>query len=109
MSFDWVQLWHAGVRALTYTPTCRAASAQLHAMLATGLVQYHDVGEDVEAIITTADISGPAMLCDSSILLMTHLLHVRVTEVPGASLTSCSNTARWLLSRWNPCMSTKVL
>lgn len=102
MLVDWIQLWHVGARALTYSATCRAASGQLHAMLATGVVQYHEIGEDVEAMITAADISGPVLLCDSSIFLMMHLLHVRVTEVPGASLTACSHVTRWLLSRWNP-------
>ncbi|KAG0649001.1 Telomere length regulation 1, partial [Hyphodiscus hymeniophilus] len=99
---DSLQLWHIGARALTYSATCRAASSQLHAMLARGVVQYHDVGEDVEAIITAADTSGPVLLCDSSIFLMMHLLNVRVTEVPGASLVACSHATRWLLSRWNP-------
>lgn len=102
MLVDWKQLWHVGARALTYSATCRAASTQLHAMLATGVVQYHEIGEDVEAMITLADISGPVLLCDSSILLMMHLLHVRVTEVPGTSLIACSHVTRWLLSRWNP-------
>jgi ataxia telangiectasia mutated family protein len=71
-------------------------------MLATGVVQYQDIGEDVEAMVTAADTSGPVLLCDSSIFLMMHLLHVRVTEVPGASLIACSHVTRWLLSRWNP-------
>jgi ataxia telangiectasia mutated family protein len=99
---DWIQLWRVGARALTYSTTCRAASAQLHAMLASGVVQYHEVGEDVEAIVTAADTNGPVLLCDSSIHLMMHLLHVRVTEVPGAGLTACSHVTRWILSRWNP-------
>lgn len=73
-------------------------------MLASGLVQYHEIGEDIEAMITAADSSGPVVLCDSSIFLMMHLLHVRVTEVPGASLKSSSHVTRWLLSRWNPGM-----
>lgn len=71
-------------------------------MLATGVVQYHEIGEDVEAMITAADTSGPVVLCDSSIFLMMHLLHVRVTEVPGANLTASSHVIRWILSRWNP-------
>ena len=78
-------------------------------MLAMGLVQYHEVGEDIEAMITAADISGPVVLCDSSVFLMMHLLHVRVTEVPGASLTTCSYVTRWLLSRWNPGMLRAIL
>ncbi len=66
------------------------------------LVQYHEIGEDVEAIVSAADISGPVFPCDSSLLLMTHLIHVRVMEVPGASLMASHHVIRWLSSRWDP-------
>lgn len=99
---DWVQLWHIGARALTFPATCRAAAVQLHSMLATGLVEYQEVCEDVNAMITAADVSGPVALCDSALFLMMHLLHVRVTEVPGASLLVCQHVIRWLFARWNP-------
>lgn len=99
---DWIQLWHIGGRALTFPATCRAAAVQLHSMLAANLVQYQEVGEDVNAMITSADVSGPVALCDSSLILMMHLLHVRVTEVPGASLIVCQHVIRWLFARWNP-------
>ncbi|KIN04968.1 hypothetical protein OIDMADRAFT_39415 [Oidiodendron maius Zn] len=102
ITFDWVQLWHVGARALTFPATCRAAAAQLHSMLATGLIEYQDVGEDVNAMITAADVSGPVSLCDSALFLMMHLLHVRVTEVPNASLLVCQNVIRWLFARWSP-------
>lgn len=71
-------------------------------MLATGLIEYQDVGEDVNAMITAADVSGPVSLCDSALFLMMHLLHVRVTEVPNANLLVCQNVIRWLFARWNP-------
>ena len=102
-STDWCQLWHIGSRALTFSATCRAAAVEVHAILAVGTVQYHEVSEDIEAIITAADISGPVVLCDSALLLMAHLLHARVTEVPGASIVACSHIIRWLFGRWNPC------
>jgi hypothetical protein len=73
-------------------------------MLAAGLIKYHEVGEDVNVMITAADVSGPVALCDSAISLMMHLLHVRVTEVPGASLLVCQHVIRWLFARWNPGM-----
>ena len=98
---DWIQLWHIGTRALTFAATCRAAAVQLHAILAAGLVQYREIGEDVDAMITAADISGPAILCDSAVLLMMHLLHARVTEVPGTSLIACHHVIKWLFTRWN--------
>jgi ataxia telangiectasia mutated family protein len=102
ISVDWVRLWQIGARALIFPTTCRAAAVQIHAILAKGLVEYHSIGEDVSAIITAADTSGPVILCDSAVLLMMHILHLRITEVPGSSLTSCHHVIRWLLSRWSP-------
>jgi serine-protein kinase ATM len=71
-------------------------------MLATGLIEYQEVGEDVNAMITVADVSGPVFLCDSALFLMMHLLHVRITEVPSTSLQVCQHVIRWLFARWNP-------
>lgn len=102
---EWIQLWQLGIRSLTFAATCRAAALQLHAIIAQTLVQYRDIGEEVGSIITSADISGPVVLCDSSMFLMTDLLHARVAEVPGASLASAQHVIRWLFARWNPGMS----
>jgi ataxia telangiectasia mutated family protein len=73
------------------------------------LIKYHDIGEDIDSIIKAADTSGPVVLCDSSILLMIHLLHAKVTEAPGSSLVASQNVIRWLIARWNPGMAIHVL
>ncbi|TVY84871.1 Serine/threonine-protein kinase TEL1 [Lachnellula suecica] len=101
-SASWIGVWHLGARLLTFSTTCRAAALQLHSILAKKLVDYHSIGDDVNAIITAADVSGPAIICDSAISLMTHLLNARVTEAPGASLVTSQHTIRWLFTRWNP-------
>jgi serine-protein kinase ATM len=102
---EWTPLWRAGTRSLTFSTTSRAAALQLHAIVAKNLIQYHDIGEDIETIVASADASGPAVLSDSGLFLMTHLLHARVTEVPGASLAASQHVIRWLFARWDPGMS----
>jgi|SRR6187402_3866506 len=99
-----MQLWQLGTRSLTFSATCRAASLEVHAIIARLLVRYRDIGEDIGSIVTAADISGPVVLCDSSIFLMNDLLHARVTEVPGASLITSQHVIRWLFTQWNPGM-----
>ncbi|KAK0123635.1 Serine/threonine-protein kinase tel1 [Cadophora gregata] len=99
---EWAQVWQLGIRYLTFSATCRAAALELHSIIARGLVQYHEIGEDLNAIVTSADISGPVILCDSSIFLMLDILHARVTEVPAASLSTAQHATRWLFARWNP-------
>jgi ataxia telangiectasia mutated family protein len=100
----WMSLWRIGTRALVLSNTCRAAALQLHAILASQILLYRDVGEDVSAIVTSADVSGPVMLCDSSIFLMMHLLQTRIREVPSASLGTSKHTIRWLFAKWDPGM-----
>jgi ataxia telangiectasia mutated family protein len=97
-----MQLWHAGARALTFSTTCRSASLLLHTLIAKNLVQYQDISEDVNSMISAFDTNGPLILCDSSIFLMSHLLHARVSEAPGASLAASQNVIRWMFARWNP-------
>lgn len=103
-SIDWMQLWQLGIRSLTFSATCRSAALELHAIVSRKLVQYQDISEDVGSIVTSADISGPVVLCDSSMFLMNDLLHTRITEVPGASLSTAQHVIRWLFSRWTPGM-----
>jgi serine-protein kinase ATM len=90
---------------LSFSTTSRAAALQLHAIVSRKLVQYHDIGEDVETIVNSADASGPVVLCDSSLFLVNHLLHARITEVPGSSLAASQHVIRWLFARWDPGMS----
>lgn len=87
---------------VTSSNHCRAACHLLHAILAKDLVKYHDIAEDVTAMITSPEITGPTMLADSTLSLMTHLLHVRNMEVPGASSVASQNVIRWAFTKLNP-------
>lgn len=71
-------------------------------MLSRDLVQFHDISDDVHNIVTAADVSGPAILVDSSIILMTKLLQLRNHHLPSASFSTCSHVVRWLFLRWDP-------
>lgn len=102
-SFNWKQLWHTCARLVTVSAACRAACHLLHTMLARGLVYYQAIAEHVSAMVTSVDMSSPAVICESSLALMTHLLNVRNMEVPGGSLAACQNIVRWVFTKWNPC------
>ncbi|KAL5612869.1 hypothetical protein BROUX41_004052 [Berkeleyomyces rouxiae] len=52
--------------------------------------------------MTSPDINGPILIIDSSLSLILHLLHLRNSRVPNASEMTCSQTIRWVFSRWNP-------
>ncbi|KAF4975165.1 hypothetical protein FZEAL_8005, partial [Fusarium zealandicum] len=84
----------------------RAACVLLHAVLEANVLPYHTISEDINGIITTADVSGPSVLCDASISLMFHVLHLRNARIPSASQSTSHHIIRWIFLRWNPNEST---
>ncbi len=101
-AFDWQHLWHTVTRLITAPMSCRVSSYLLHALLANGCVQYQDIAEEVNAIVTVPESNAPAIICDSSLLLVTHLLHMRNTKVPGGNSIACHQIIRWFSAKWNP-------
>ncbi|KAF4462358.1 serine threonine- kinase tel1 [Fusarium albosuccineum] len=102
----WRQLWHLAARSISLPGTSRAACVLLHAILEADVLPYHTISQDINSIVTTADVSGPSVLCDASISLMFHVLHLRHARIPSASQSTCHHIIRWVFLRWNPNEST---
>ncbi|GKT73500.1 phosphatidylinositol 3 [Colletotrichum tofieldiae] len=99
---SWKHVWQVAARAVSLPSTCRAASVLLHTILEKDLVPYHDVSDDINSIVTTADVNGPALLVDSSIILMLHLLTLRNVKLPNASQSTSHHIIRWAFLKWSP-------
>lgn len=102
LSASWKQLWQLGVRSLSLGPTSRASCVFLDSVIKSSLIPRHEVADDVDHIITTADTSGPAILVDSSLNLMMTLLRLRNTMSPNASQATANHIIRWVFIKWNP-------
>ncbi|KAK3990245.1 Serine/threonine-protein kinase tel1 [Cladorrhinum sp. PSN332] len=102
LSAHWKQLWQLGVRSVSQGPTSRASCVFLDSVIKSSLIPRHEVADDVDHIITTADISGPAILVDSSLNLMMSLLRLRNTMSPNASQATANHIVRWVFIKWNP-------
>ncbi|KAI0408791.1 phosphatidylinositol 3 [Xylaria palmicola] len=98
----WKQAWQVAVRSVSMAGTCRAASFLLKSILTNELLTYSEIMSDVNDIVTTADVNGPAVLVDSSLILMTALLQLRNHHLPNASHATNNHVIRWMLSRWFP-------
>ncbi|KAI1822341.1 phosphatidylinositol 3 [Xylaria intraflava] len=98
----WKQTWQVAVRSVGMTGTCRAASFLLYSIATNKLLAYGEIMTDVSDMVTTADVNGPAVLVDSSIILMTALLQLRNHHLPNASHATNNHIVRWMFSRWNP-------
>ncbi|KAK2050689.1 phosphatidylinositol 3 [Colletotrichum somersetense] len=99
---SWKHVWQIAARAISLASTCRAASLLLHTILERELVPYHDISDDINSMVTTADVNGPALLVDSSIILMLHLLALRKVKLPNASQSTSHHIIRWAFLKWNP-------
>jgi ataxia telangiectasia mutated family protein len=89
-------------RSVSLPSLSRTACALLHAILDADLLSYHSISDDVKSIVTTADINGPGLLVDSSLMLMLHLLHARNVKLPSASQATGHHIIRWIFLKWNP-------
>lgn len=98
----WKQAWQIGLRSIGLAGTSRTACVLLHCILEAELIPKHEIMDDVNIVITNSDISGPAVLVDSSLVLMLHLLGVRNTNSPSASQATSNHIIRWVFSKWNP-------
>lgn len=98
----WKQAWQIGLRSISLAGQSRTACVLLHCILEADLIPKHEIMDDINIMITNSDISGPAVLVDSSLVLMLHLLGVRNTTSPNASQATSNHIIRWLFVRWNP-------
>lgn len=98
----WKQIWQIAARSVSLPFTSRAACVLLSAMLDQALVRYDSISDEINSIVTTADINGPASLTDASLALMLRLVQLRNMELPNASQATSQQVVRWLFLRWNP-------
>ncbi|ORY59219.1 uncharacterized protein BCR38DRAFT_477485 [Pseudomassariella vexata] len=98
----WKQLWYIAARNVSISGNCRASCILLHSIVSNDLLPYRDISDDVNSVVTAADISGPAIAVDASIILMTTLLQLRNYQLPSASYATGNHIVRWLSLRWDP-------
>lgn len=98
----WKQAWLMATRTISISSTSRAACMLLRAITVLGIFQYHEISEDINGIVATADVRGPALLCDTSIAMMFTFFHSRNAKLPNASQATSNHIIRWLFQRWKP-------
>ncbi|KAI9760893.1 MAG: aprataxin-like protein [Chaenotheca gracillima] len=80
----------------------RAACHLLEAILALRMVDIALISESVEAMISSFDISGPAVLVDSSLSFWTCVLGTRSVENPSSASAISDKVLQWFASKWHP-------
>lgn len=69
------------------------------------LVAYSSISKDVDSMLQSIDVNGPAILSDSSLALWCLILRKRSTVVQSASFHLGERLFQWFTSKWRPGMS----
>lgn len=97
----WQQIWDLSSRAAASHGTSRAACGLMDSMLRFRLLGQAEVMESVGAMLTAMDINGPAMLCDSSLMLLTRILRLRLHVASKGGLDTSREICNWLRRAWS--------
>ncbi|KAF2087943.1 hypothetical protein K490DRAFT_40640, partial [Saccharata proteae CBS 121410] len=94
--------WHLTSRTLTAAASCRAASHLMDMLLRLGLLEYAEVAEFIDAMISSADLHGPVILADTTSSLWVTVLHMKSSGSPHTSQSIADRMIRWVFSKWAP-------
>ncbi|KAJ1335593.1 serine-protein kinase ATM [Microdochium nivale] len=98
----WRQAWQLTIRVLGMAATSRASSVLLNSVLVNNVVEYREVANDISGIVSASETNGPAVVVDSTLMLMSTLLRTVNDQLPNASSNTCSRIIRWTFLRWDP-------
>ena len=73
-------------------------------VLAVDLVPYTEISKEVDAMILSIDLSGPANVVDSSLAVWCLILEKRNTVAHSSILQPGERLLQWLISKWRPGM-----
>lgn len=74
----------------------------MNTMLERQLLPHHAVADDITSMVMMADICGPSVLMDSSLVFMHSLANIRNELAPSAIQKTSSNIIRWVFTAWKP-------
>jgi ataxia telangiectasia mutated family protein len=66
------------------------------------IVPFPAVSDTVQSTLLSLELSGPAMLTESSSSLLTTIMRERVQENPTHFNSTSERILSWLLSKWTP-------
>lgn len=71
-------------------------------LLRLNIVPFSAVSETVQSLLLSIELSGPALLTESSSSLLTTILQERIKENPTHFSSTAERILNWLLTKWTP-------
>jgi ataxia telangiectasia mutated family protein len=100
----WTSAWQSASRAATSLSTCRAACHLMDVLLKLHIVPFSAVSDNVQSLLLSIELSGPALLVETSSSLMTTIMRQRAHENPTHFNATSERILSWLFSKWTPSM-----
>ncbi|KXJ94255.1 phosphatidylinositol 3 [Microdochium bolleyi] len=98
----WRHAWQLTIRVLGMAATSRASSVLINSMLVNNIMEYSEIITDISSIVDASETNGPAVVVDSTLMLMSTLLQTLNHQMPNSSHNTCSRIIRWTFLRWDP-------
>jgi ataxia telangiectasia mutated family protein len=98
----WYSVWQSATRAVTSLSSCRAACHLMDVLLKLDVVSFALVTASVQNMLFSIELSGPALLTDTSMAFMTTLIRERVRENPTSHDMTAERILNWLFGKWTP-------
>ncbi|KAF2204143.1 hypothetical protein GQ43DRAFT_201223 [Delitschia confertaspora ATCC 74209] len=98
----WVSAWQSASRAIASVSSSRTACHLMGVLLRLEIVPFSAVSDIVQAMLLSVEISGPALLTESSASLLATLIRERTSENPTYFNQTADRVLYWLLSKWTP-------
>lgn len=99
----WLQIWRLAARQSASAMTCRAACQFMAVSLDVGLVQYTDIADVADNMISSVELNGPADCVDSATTMWSILVILRGKENLGLVSETSEQVLRWLFNHWGTC------
>ncbi|KAF2703524.1 hypothetical protein K504DRAFT_418601 [Pleomassaria siparia CBS 279.74] len=99
---SWVSAWQSASRVITSVSSSRAACHFMYVLLKLKIVPFAAVSETVQTMLLSIELSGPALLTDSSSSFLAIVFQERVLENPTHYNQTAERVLNWLVSKWTP-------
>ena len=97
----WCRIWRVAVRHLTSSATSRVSCHLSAVLLDLGLVEYSDVADIIDNLLSAAELNGPAECDGAATKFWQVILSIRGQENVSSFSDTSNMILLWLFKRWN--------
>ncbi|KAF2466182.1 uncharacterized protein BDR25DRAFT_345757 [Lindgomyces ingoldianus] len=100
----WISAWQSASRVITSISSSRAACHLLNVLLRLEIVPYSAISDIAQSMLLSIELSGPALLTETSSSLLATIIQERTTENPTLFNQTAERILNWLFTKWTPSM-----